>query len=121
MRNRRRITYRPSRAGAILGAVAGALFVVIGTVVVIPNFGAFGVIWTLLAAAITVYNVYMAFGGKYIGPEINIEDEAAPGPGPQDAPMDIEGRLTALAGLREKGLISEEEYEEKRREILNEL
>ena len=120
MRNRRRITYRPSRAGAILGAVAGALFVVIGTVVVIPSFGAFGVIWTLLAAAITVYNVYMAFGGKYIGPEINIEDEGAPNPAPE-GPSDAETRLTQLADLHAKGLVTDEEYEEKRREILDEI
>ena len=120
-RRRRRVTYRPSKAQAGFSTVVGALFVLIGVFVAIPSFGAFGVVWTLIALGITVYNAYMAFGGKYIGPEINIEDEAAPGPGPQDAPMDIEGRLTALAGLREKGLISEEEYEEKRREILNEL
>ena len=120
MRNRRRITYRPSRAGAILGAVAGALFVVIGTVVVIPNFGAFGVIWTLLAAAITVYNVYMAFGGKYIGPEISIEDDSPEQPQAPDR-ADVETRLMRLESLHTRGLVTDEEYEHKREEILKQL
>ena len=117
---RRRVTYRPSRAQAGIGLAGGALFVVLGVTVVIPSFGAFGIIWTLLALGITVYNGYMAFGKKYIGPEINIEDEAAPNPGRQDA-SDPEARLTQLAALHEKGLITDEEYEEKRQEILDEI
>ena len=117
---RRRVTYRPSRAQAGIGLAGGALFVVLGVTVVIPNFGAFGIIWTLLALGITIYNGYMAFGKKYIGPEINIEDEAAPSPGRQDA-SDPETRLTQLAALHEKGLITDEEYEQKRQEILDEI
>ena len=118
---RRRVTYRPSRAQAGIGLAGGALFVVLGVTVAIPNFGLFGIIWTLFALGITVYNGYMAFGKKYIGPEINIEDEAAPSTGAQDDSGDPEARLTKLAELRGKGLITDEEYEEKRREILDEL
>ena len=118
---RRRVTYRPSRAQAGIGLAGGALFVVLGVTVAIPNFGLFGIIWTLFALGITVYNGYMAFGKKYIGPEINIEDEAAPSPGRPDDSGDPEARLTKLAELRGKGLITDEEYEEKRREILDEL
>ncbi len=117
---RRRVTYRPSRAQAGIGLAGGALFVVLGVTVAIPNFGAFGIIWTLLALGIAVYNGYMAFGKKYIGPEINIEDEGAPNPAPE-GPSDAETRLTQLAALHEKGLITDEEYEEKRQEILDEI
>lgn len=115
---RRRVTYRPSRAQAGIGLAGGALFVVLGVTVAIPNFGAFGIIWTLLALGIAVYNGYMAFGKKYIGPEINIEDEGASAP---EAPSGPESRLTQLAALHAKGLITDEEYEEKRQEILDEI
>ena len=115
---RRRVTYRPSRAQAGIGLAGGVLFVILGVTVVIPNFGAFGIIWTLFALGITVYNGYMAFGKKYIGPEINIEDEGAGAP---EAPSGAEERLTRLAALHEKGLITDGEYERKRQEILDEL
>lgn len=115
---RRRVTYRPSRAQAGIGLAGGALFVVLGVTVVIPNFGVFGIIWTLFALGITIYNGYMAFGKKYIGPEINIEDESA---APEQGAEDIEGRLETLSDLRDKGLVTDEEYEKKRQEILDEL
>ena len=47
---RRKITYRPSKAQGAFGIAAGIVFVVIGLVFVIPTFGAFGIVWTLLAA-----------------------------------------------------------------------
>ena len=75
-RRGRRGTYRPSRANGILGMVCGCIFLLIGIFVVIPSLGAFGALWTAMAAAITGYNAYVAFGKKYIGPEIRIEDEA---------------------------------------------
>ena len=117
---RRRVTYRPSRAQAGFTTVVGVIFVLIGVFVAIPQAGAIGVLWTLIAVGITAYSGYMAFGKKYIGPEINIEDEGAPNPAPE-APSDAETRLTQLAALHAKGLITDEEYEEKRREILDEI
>ena len=105
---RRRVTYRPSRALAGFTTVVGVIFVLIGIFAVIPQAGAFGVLWTLIAVGITAYNGYMAFGKKYIGPEINIEDEGAPNPA-SEGPSDAETRLTQLAALHEKGLITDEE------------
>lgn len=63
----------------------GCVFVLIGIFVVIPAAGAFGVLWTLIAAGGTAYNAYVAFGKKYIGPEIRIEDEAAASEDPESA------------------------------------
>ena len=117
---RRRVTYRPSRALAGFTTVVGVIFVLIGIFAAIPQAGAFGVLWTLIAVGITAYNGYMAFGKKYIGPEINIEDEGAPNPAPEGS-SDAESRLTQLAALHAKGLITDEEYEEKRQEILDEI
>ena len=119
---RKRVTYRPSKAGSVFGGVAGIIFVGIGLFVAIPVFGPFGVLWTLLAAGITIASFYQAFGKGYIGPEIHIEEEGG-AEHAQDAaaPGDTQARLTELRALYDQRLITQEEYEQKRKEILEEL
>ena len=116
---RRRVTYRPSKSQSIFGALVGGIFVLIGVTGAIPHLGAFGVLWTLVAVGITGMDLYQAFGETYSGPEIHIEDEADRREGPAD--LNARSRLEQLEGLREAGLIDEQEYREKRREILEEL
>ena len=116
---RKRVTYRPSKAGATLGGVVGCVFVLIGLFAVIPTFGPFGILWTLVAAAIAVGNFYQAFGKKYLGPEIHIEEESPSSPA--HASGSAEERLRQLQRLYDQRLISKEEYEVKRQEILEEL
>lgn len=118
---RRRVTYRPSRAQSAFSAVVSGIFVLIGLVFVIPTFGAFGVFWTLIAAVGGVMSGYRAFGKGYIGPEIHIEDEGARSPDPPAVTLDAKARLEQLESLRSAGLIDEGEYQEKRREILEQL
>jgi len=48
-------------------------------------------------------------------------DQRAAGGGEIVVPQGIERRLEVLKGLRDKGLISDAEYEQKRKEILGEL
>ena len=115
---RRRVTYRPSKASGIFGIIWGGLFVVIGLVVVIPSFGAFGILWTLAALAITGMNAYHAFGKGNVGPEIHIEEDHVEN---SAAPGSAEERLTELRKLYDQRLITEEEYEAKRQEILKQL
>jgi hypothetical protein len=53
-----------------------------------------------------------------------VQTAPAPAPAPRAAPAsadEIEQRLLTLKRLRERGLISEEEYQQKRREILQAL
>ncbi len=122
-RRRRRVTYRPSKASAAISAVGGAVMCLIGIFIVIPTFGLLGIFWTVLALAITVFNAYRAFGRKNVGPEIYIEDDMAQQP-QQPAgsePDGIEQRLERLSDLHDKGLVTDEEYEKKRLEILDEL
>ena len=117
MNNRRwgrRVTYRPSKVSGAFGLIFGCVFVLIGIFVVIPSAGAFGILWTLLAVCITGYNAYVAFGKKYIGPEVHIEDETPPSEDPEE-------RLRKLRELYDQRLITEEEYEAKRRDILSDL
>ena len=126
---RKRVTYRPSKSGSVMGGVVGVIFVLIGLFVVIPSssmaggFGAiFGVLWTIIAGVIAGTNFYQAFGKGYIGPEIHIEEEGK-SEHAQDAPApgDAQARLTELRQLYDQRLITQEEYEQKRREILEEL
>ena len=121
---RRRVTYRPSKAQGAMGAVFGGIFILIGLFVVIPTFGPFGILWTLAAVAITVMNGYQAFGKGYVGPEINIEEDTpqveSPSPTPP-ADLNAKERLEQLQALLDGGLITREEYDKKREEILSRL
>lgn len=123
MRKNRRVTYRPSKSQAVFGGVVGIIFVCIGLFVAIPTFGAFGILWTLIAVGITGMNFYQAFGKGYVGPEIHIEEDDE---GTCETPAPVGGvsaqdRLTELRALYDQRLITQEEYEEKRREILKDL
>ena len=117
---RRKVTYRPSKAAGMVGVVFGGIFVLIGLFAVIPMAGPFGILWTLAAAAITAGNAYTAFGKKYVGPEIHIEEDSVENN--YDAGSStIEARLVELRSLYDRHLITDEEYEAKRQEILKEL
>ena len=123
---RKRVTYRPSKTGSAFGGFVGIIFMLIGLFVVIPATSMaggfamiFGILWTALAAGITVMNFYQAFGKKYVGPEIRIEEEEAR-PAASAGP-DAKKRLEQLEELKKAGLVTEEEYRKKRAEILGEL
>ena len=116
---RRRMRYRPSRANCIFGGIVGIIFTCIGLFVAIPAAGAFGVLWTLIALAMTVYQFAMAAGKVSAGSwSIEEEDEGRDGaPGGKSA----QDRLTELQNLYDRRLITQEEYEAKRQEILKDL
>lgn len=128
---RKRVTYRPSKSGSIAAGVMGVIFVLIGLFVIIPNFSnsgdygvVFGLLWTIAAGVMAGVNFYEAFGKKYIGPEIHIEEEEE-GEHAQHSPVspvsDVQSRLAELKTLYDQRLITQEEYEAKRKEILEEL
>lgn len=102
---------RDSRPSGVVGAV----FVLLGIFMVIPAFGPFGIFWTLIAAVITAVNLLNAFSKKGVT-SCRIEIDEA------DAPEEpIERRLERLRGLYEQRLISEEEYQTKKAELLEKL
>lgn len=111
-----RVTKRPGKASGAMSAVVGGIFVLIGIFVAIPTFGAFGILWTLMAAAMCVYGICSAFGKHYVGPEITIESDVQ-----NTQPDDAGSRLEKLQQLYNSGLISQDEYEAKRKEIIAEL
>jgi cytochrome c-type biogenesis protein CcmH/NrfG len=91
--------------------VVGGLFVLLGVFLVIPTFGAFGLLWTAVATAIALYYAYNLFNDRGVSTyEVNVE-----APGSVDA---LDDSLRKLARLKNDGLINEQEFEQKRAEIL---
>ena len=84
-----------------------------------PAITAFTVLWCLLAFGMGIYNFLVAAGKVKMGGYEITDDE------PDDrraAPRsDAEARLTELRSLYDRSLITEEEYEAKRRDILSDL
>ena len=119
---KRRIRYRPNKFMGVLSVIWGSIFILVGIFIAIPAAGPFGILWTIIAAVITVFNAYQAFGRKYMGPDVTIEDEedktSLSGDSHGHTPRE---RLEQLETLRKAGLITEEEYREKRKEIVNSL
>ena len=118
---RRNIHYKPSKSASILSGVIACAMGVFG-LFTIPSIGAmigFKAIWCLLAFGMGIYNFLVAAGKVRMGGYEITDDE------PDDrraAPRsDAEARLTELRSLYDRGLITEEEYEAKRRDILSDL
>lgn len=128
----RRYRIRPSKemrpvgiVFSILYVVVACFFVFIGVTQLIPSgAGGFGLLWTGMAACFAIYGVYSLVsllrhkesGGLY-GMEI-VDESTASG---NAVSSNTEQRLQELRRLYDQSLITEEEYEAKRQEILKEL
>ncbi len=113
---RRNIKVKPGKSQSVLGFIVGLIFVGIGLFVAIPTFGPFGIFWTLIAVAIAVANGVNAFGKRGVAShEIVVEDGAG-----EEEPS-VQRRLEEARALYDRGLITREEYEAKRQEILKDL
>lgn len=125
---RRRIRVRPSKSAATLSFVVGIIFCLVGFVIVLPTFGILGLPWTAIAVFITISN-FRAMKGQdsAAGRDIFIEDDEyemfdeAGFIEARTSPSDAEMRLLELQNLYNKGLITRDEYDEKRAKILEEL
>ncbi|MBQ8831251.1 MAG: SHOCT domain-containing protein [Oscillospiraceae bacterium] len=128
----KRVRVKPSRSQSVMGFVVGLIFCCIGAFVVIPTFGVFGIFWTLIAVVITVTNAINAFGKKGVatkeiiidddegtvhsrgvyGYDIEVEDDA------KDV-SDVKKRIDNLKDLYSAGIISKEEFEQRRNSIID--
>jgi hypothetical protein len=105
-----RVGVKPQKAASAIGMVAGGLFVLLGVTMIVPIFGAFGMVWTAVAAAITVFYAYNLFSSRGTSAyEVNVES--------QDNMEDLDAGLRRLAKLIEDGLLTDQEYEQKRAEV----
>ena len=120
----KRIHVRPRRGQSKLGFGVGIIFCLIGVFIVIPTVGPFGIFWTAIAGWITYTNYKNGFTDDQIDSHvIEIEDD---GQGysydTEDVSAeDAEERLRKLQNLYNQSLITYEEYEQKKKEILDEL
>ena len=127
--SRKRVRVKPGKAQSTVSFVVGLAFVLVGLVMVVPTFGPFGLLWTGVAVAITVINGLNAFGKKGVTTmEIYSEEEdEVPSTAREDhdhipsTALTTQERLEQLQTLKEAGLLTDEEYRNKREEILREL
>ena len=127
--SRKRVRVKPGKAQSTVSFVVGLAFVLVGLVMVVPTFGPFGLLWTGVAVAITVINGLNAFGKKGV-PTMEIyseEEDEVPSPAREDhdhipsTALTTQERLEQLQTLKEAGLLTDDEYRNKREEILREL
>lgn len=118
---RRNIHYKPSKSASILSGVIACAMGVFG-LFTIPSIGAmigFKVIWCLMAFGMGIYNFLLAAGVVKYNGGYEITDESDDGA--KERKSDAEVRLEELQTLYDRRLITEEEYQEKRRDILDRL
>lgn len=107
----KKIRVKPGKTQSKFGMIVGIGFICFGLFVAIPIFGLFGLLWTGVAVFITYTNYRNGFTDKPMSSyEIDIEDSHS-----------IENRLKNLDSLYNQGLITREEYDAKRKEILNDI
>lgn len=120
---RKGIKIKPGKPASLFGMIVGVIFVFIGLFVAIPMAGIFGLFWTLIAFGIAGFQAYNFFRDKGAATwEIDIDTAVNQETKNQSTyeSVDFEARLRKLNRLKEDGLISEEEFQEKREEILRE-
>lgn len=114
--SKKRVKVKPGKTQSKIGFVAGVLFVLIGLVVVIPQFGLFGVVWTAFAGIIAFSHYKNGFTDDGFATHEIIIDGTE-----EDEPEDIEQKLRKLDSLYQQGLITRDEYDRKRKEFLDEF
>ena len=106
-----RIGVKPGKALSAIGMCTGVAFVLFGIFVAIPLAGIFGILWTAVALAITVYHAYNAFSSKG-APAYDVNIDGG------DAMAQFDADLRKLAKLKDDGLLSAAEFEQKRSKLV---
>lgn len=118
----KRVRVKPSKGQSLMGFVVGIIFCLIGFFIVIPTFGLFGLFWAAIAVAITAISGINAFSEKGVAThEIYINDIDDEDSFINYSKSDTEKRLEELKSLYDKGIITSEEYQEKRRKIIDNI
>ncbi len=104
-----------------LGLIVGIVFIGIGVGVVIPEAGAFGVVWTLVATAITGYHAMNVFSERGVAHEVVDFDVSVSSSSQTGISETPEQRLATLDDLKGRGVVTDDEYREQRDRILREI
>ncbi len=111
----RRVRVVPSKAISAVGMIGGIAFALLGLFVAIPLFGAFGILWTSIAAAIAIFHAINVFSDRGVaitnidvdGPldpvgTAGIDNPADTTPPPaSNTPLPFDERLRRLEALRQ--------------------
>lgn len=127
MKRTKRYQVRPGKLPAVTGLVVSVFFVLLGVLVVIPGTGLFGIVWTGIAVVnMIIYATHVRSSKDMISSEIIVEDEERETDREDrteeraDAETSAE-RLRAAEELYQQGLITYEEYQKKRAEIIDSI
>lgn len=130
---------RPSPLASVIGIVAGIVFLIFGVILMTGSndrpagayasepggssfIAVFLVIWVIACIGIVAYSAKNLTSYSKLEREripLTSEDVVEIEPD-EEAAMDFAGRLRKLESLRKDGLISEEEFQAKRKEIMKE-
>jgi len=114
------VRVKPGKGQSTAGFIVGLILCFIGIFMVIPTFGPFGILWTLFAAIMTGINGLNAFSNRGIAShEIIIDEEH--NPYFEDSRKSSEERLNELQSLYEKGIITADEYQQRRKQIIENI
>ena len=116
---KKRIRVRHSKAASKFAMFVGIAFCCIGFFVVIPMAGPFGILWTAVAAFTTFANFKNAFTEEGMPTKEIIVDDGTFAQ--LEEPNSIEERLKKVESLYQQGLITRDEYDQKRKELIDEL
>ncbi|MEE1313601.1 MAG: SHOCT domain-containing protein [Lachnospiraceae bacterium] len=117
----KKIKVKPGKTQSKMGFVVGILFVILGVFVVIPTFGLFGLIWTGVAGMIAFTHYKNGFSNEGVATHEIIIEDGMEITEKDNAEEDIEAKLIKLNSLYDQRLITKEEYDEKRKELLDEF
>lgn len=138
----RKIHVRPGKGQSKFGFAVGIIFCLIGLFIAIPTFGLFGVLWTAVAGYITYVNYRNGFTDKQIdshvieidenGEDVTVTTQTGFGRHSFEVVGKKNGsevsrhesaveRIKELNNLYMQALITKEEYNQKKKEILDEL
>lgn len=112
---------KPSKLASAGGLIVGLIFVWSGLTFGVLANGGSSVLWLLIGLAITGYhavNLFSEHGMAHEVLDLDISTEPGSHTSGSESP---EQRLFRLGDLRRKGLVSEREYEEQRKRILDEI
>lgn len=101
---------------SMIGIVWSGIFILTGLFIMVPVFGVFGVFWTLFPVILEGLYVYQALKRRCSGPRINIGGGKNP-----SSPPKARRQLEQLESLKAAGLMTDQEYRQKRQEILKGL
>jgi len=104
---------KQGKASSVAGLLGGLLFLGIGVLVVIPTFGGFGVVWTIVAGIIATYHAIALFSRRGVALyDVEGSDTGRVGSG-------LSERLADLEEAKDRGLITAQEYEAQRARIIS--